>query len=723
MMVFAQQAITLQNINSILLNEVTISANKVPESKINVAQQVQQFSKKDIEQSQANTTADVLSNAGIPVQRSQLGGGSPVLRGFEASRIVLMVDGVRLNNLIYRGGHLQDIIKTDNSILERIEVLYGPSSTIYGSDALGGVIHLYTQSPIFSNNQKTIVGGHVTTRYQSAANAFAEHVDVNIGRRKIASLTSVTYSTFGDLVSGRNQNPFYAKEYGTLPYYSMYLGNGKDTTVKSSDRFIMKNSGYTQYDVLEKISFKQSNTTTHDLNLQYSTSSDVPRYDRLTEMSKGLMKNAEWYYGPQSRILAAYNLKHQSDTGFVQTTNVGVNYQKLEESRHNRGFNKSTKNHRTENVDVIGLTVDMQHITTQHSVRFGFDGQYNQLKSTAYSENIVTGESKVIDSRYPDGSNMMSYGALYVSHTYKINRELTLVDGVRGGFSLLHSTLKDTALMFHLPYTEIEQRTPMYSGNVGIISKPNDRSKISFSISTGYRVPNVDDLSKIFGSSIGGVIVPNTNIRPEKTINYELGYMTIHHSKTKWETYLFYTDFIDIAVVDAYRLNGKDSLMYDGVKSKVFANQNKGRAYIYGLSSHVTSTLNENFALSFMMNYQYGRVKTDSTDYPLDHISPFYSKFSVRYTNKKFSSDFYVIYNGWKRISDYYLNGEDNEQYATAQGMPAWFTLNARASYNLHRYLQLDFGIDNILDTQYRVFASGINAPGRNFIIALRGSF
>jgi hemoglobin/transferrin/lactoferrin receptor protein len=82
-----------------------------------------------------------------------------------------------------------------------------------------------------------------------------------------------------------------------------------------------------------------------------------------------------------------------------------------------------------------------------------------------------------------------------------------------------------------------------------------------------------------------------------------------------------------------------------------------------------------------------------------------------------------VIYNGWKRISDYYLNGEDNEQYATAQGMPAWFTLNARASYNLHRYLQLDFGIDNILDTQYRVFASGINAPGRNFIIALRGSF
>lgn len=713
----------IDSIKTIGLNEVIISANKVEETQNNVAQQVQVFTKKDIQQSQANTTADLLSNAGIPVQRSQLGGGSPVLRGFESSRIVLMIDGVRMNNLIYRGGHLQDIIKTDNSILERVEVLYGPSSTIYGSDALGGVIHLYTKKAALSADGKFKVNGNVLKRYQSAANAKTEHVDMNIAKGKLASLTSITYSEFGDLMTGKNQNPFYANEYGTLPFYSEYRGNGKDSTMKNPNRFIMKRSGYSQHDVLEKISIKQNDKTTHEINLQYSSSSDVPRYDRLSEMSKGLMKNAEWYYGPQTRALASYNLNYTSETGFLNAAHVGMNYQNLEESRHNRTFNNSILKHRIEQVDVIGLNVDLFKRNQQHEFRFGLDGQYNMLQSKANSEDIITGESKTIDSRYPDGSNMITYGALYFSHTYKINPELTLVDGLRGGFSLLHSTLNDTAIMFSLPYKEIEQRTPMYSGNIGIISKPNDHTKVSFMVSTGYRVPNIDDMSKIFGSSKNIVIVPNTSIRSEKTVNYELGITTIMNSKTKWETSLFYTDFYDITVVDKFQLNGKDSLMYDGTMSRVYANQNKGRAYIYGLSTNLTSALNKNFSVHMMMSYQYGRIKTDSTDYPLDHISPFYSRLSLRYNNKKFSSDFYIVYNGWKRINDYYLNGEDNEQYATPQGIPAWFTLNVRASYTINKYFQVDAGIDNILDTQYRVFASGINAPGRNMIVALRANF
>ena len=100
----------------------------------------------------ALSTADVIANTGnISVQKSQLGGGSPVLRGFEANRILLVIDGVRMNNIIYRAGHLQNIVTIDNSSLDRIEILYGPASTMYGSDALGGVIHLYTRKPAFSS--------------------------------------------------------------------------------------------------------------------------------------------------------------------------------------------------------------------------------------------------------------------------------------------------------------------------------------------------------------------------------------------------------------------------------------------------------------------------------------------------------------------------------------------------------------------------------------------
>jgi hemoglobin/transferrin/lactoferrin receptor protein len=123
------------------------------------------------------------------------------------------------------------------------------------------------------------------------------------------------------------------------------------------------------------------------------------------------------------------------------------------------------------------------------------------------------------------------------------------------------------------------------------------------------------------------------------------------------------------------------------------------------------------------LNYTYGRIKTDSSDYPLDHIPPFMARLQLTYTNKDFSSDFFVNYNGWKKLKNYNMGGEDNQQYATPEGMPAWFTVNFRASYKVYKMLTLQAGVDNIFDTQYRTFASGINAPGRNIYASIRFNF
>ncbi|HMT28005.1 MAG TPA: TonB-dependent receptor, partial [Bacteroidia bacterium] len=128
----------------------------------------------------------------------------------------------------------------------------------------------------------------------------------------------------------------------------------------------------------------------------------------------------------------------------------------------------------------------------------------------------------------------------------------------------------------------------------------------------------------------------------------------------------------------------------------------------------------DNFIFSLGLNYTYGRIKTDSSDVPLDHIPPFMARMGLTYLNNNFSSDFFINYNGWKKLSNYYLNGEDNEQYATADGMPAWFTVNLRLSYKVHKVVTLQAGVDNMFDTQYRTFASGINAPGRNIFAAVR---
>ncbi len=718
---FAQ---TTDTTEPLTLQEVITSVNKQEEIKKNVAQDIKVLSLVAIQNSHANTTADVLLNAGIPVQKSQLGGGSPILRGFEASRIVLMIDGVRLNNLIYRAGHLQDVIKTDNSSLDKVEILFGPSSTMYGSDALGGVINLYTKGPVLSNNNQLNFKGNILSRYESAFQGFTNHVDVNFGGNQFASLTSFTYSQFGDLMSGTNTNPFYDQEYGTRSYYTQYLGGGKDTLIKNNNRFLQIGNAYSQYDLIQKLLFQQNKFLSHSLNLQYSNSSNVPRYDRLTDPSTTGLKYAEWYYGPQTRLLAAYDLHFKKIESGFDNIHLGVNYQMIDESRHNRNFNSPSLSHRIEKVHVIGASLDVvKKIKEDHDIRFGLDLQFNTLQSTANKENIVTHTSTKLDTRYPDGTNSMNNFAFYFSHTWKINPRFTLVDGFRLGYTSLYSTLVDTALLFHLPYTTIKQNTPTYSGNIGIISTPTEYLKFSFLVSTGFRVSNIDDLSKIFESAKGQVIVPNPTLQAEKTINYELGITTIFNRTMHWENSIYYTDYRDIPTINSFQLNGQDSLLYDGTMCKIFANQNQDRAYIFGFSSHLVSHFGKHFNWSASMNYIYGRSKTGTSESPLSHIPPFTACTSLSYTARPFNAEFFVLYNGWKKLADYALNTEDNEQYATEKGMPAWFTINLRFSYQLYRWFTLQAGIDNLLDVQYRTFASGINGAGRNFIVALRGTF
>jgi hemoglobin/transferrin/lactoferrin receptor protein len=717
--------------NPISLNEVVISANKVDETKKTVAQQVQVLNANDIANSNAQSTADLLSNSGnVFVQKSQLGGGDINMRGFGANQNVLVIDGIRMNNLIYRAGHLQDIVKTDNNIFDRVEILFGPSSTVYGSDALGGAVLMYTKKPMLATGDRTSnVKVNVMSHYGSADNEMTEHLDFNYGTKKFGSLTSFTYAKFGDLLGGTNQNPFYTTSYGERPYYAKRFGD-KDSLVKNEHRFLQVGTAYTQYDLMQKFLIKQSEHLSHSVNIQYSNSGDVPRYDRLTLPGALGLKSAEWYYGPQSRLLTAYDMNLKNADSKFQNIHFGLNYQALEESRHNRNFGDVWLKNRIENVGVIGANLDFQRTAKAHNIRFGADMQINNLKSTANKVNIVTDSVGLWATRFPDGVNKMNSFAMYLSDTWKLNDELTMVEGIRVGYSSLHCTLVDTItppdpLPAALPYKEINQKSPVYSGNIGLIHSPSDNLKFSAMISTGFRVPNVDDVTKIFDPAPGTVIVPNVDLKPEKTINYELGMTNIFNKKTKLENYIYYTQFLDIIAPGNSTFNGKDSILYDGVMSQVVSNQNKGEAYIYGFSSNLVSQLSDNYRMSFMMNYTYGRIKTDTSDTPLHHVSPFMARLTFMYINKKFSSDFFINYNGWKRVANYCANAgaEDNIEYATPMGMPAWFTLNIHASYKVHKSITLQAGIDNMLDTQYRTFASGINASGRNVFVAVRGNF
>jgi hemoglobin/transferrin/lactoferrin receptor protein len=148
------------------------------------------------------------------------------------------------------------------------------------------------------------------------------------------------------------------------------------------------------------------------------------------------------------------------------------------------------------------------------------------------------------------------------------------------------------------------------------------------------------------------------------------------------------------------------------------------KAFLYGFNASITVNITAQLKLFSTINYTYGRLQPGkAAEVPLDHIPPVYGKTSIGYTHSRFGVEAYVLYNGWKKIKDYNPSGEDNVQYATVDGTPSWMTLNLKTNVTLTKNLMLQAGMENILDRNYRYFASGFSAPGRNFIIALRSNF
>lgn len=720
--------------DTVLLREVNVSALRHVSGAVCDARPVFHINAERIAQTNPQSAADILTADGrLTVQKSQFGGGSPSIRGFESSRVLLVMDGVRMNNLIYRGGHLQNIISIDPAMIANVDVIYGPSSVMYGSDALGGTIAFTTKNPELSTADNVLFKGSAFTRYGTVNNENTWHLDFNIAGRNFASYTSLSMSRFGDLKSGRTTNPFMKGDSYIHRQFDVVHADGKDVTVPNAHYWKQIGSGYNQYDLLQKFLIRQSDDVRHLLNFQYSTSSDIGRYDRLTDMKKpGQPKFAQWFYGPQTRFMGSYNLKLDNRLG-ADAASLVLAYQLVKESRHNRKLNEVWLGNRNEKVNVVTLNTDWVKNFGDHSISAGIDGSLQFLKSTADRVDVNSGAVKTLDTRYPDGDNRMHNIDIFAVHRWNINERWHTNEGIRLGYNWLHSSFKSNEFF---PFADligsINQNNPVYCANVGISFTPTSEWLLGLDISTGYRVPNIDDLAKVFDSQPGMVVMPNPNIKPEKTVSANFSASFVRSDAVRWEASVYGTYICDAIALAPDRFNGKDEMEYDGEMSKVYTSRNNRLGYVFGASTNIDVRLSDHFRADGAVTYTYGNIIAHKGEerMPLDHVAPLFGRVGVSYhsAGDKVTGEFYSLFNGKKPLSRYNLNGEDNIGYATVKGLdgnglPAWFTLNLRLSWRVNSYVTLQGGIENILDTEYRTFASGINAPGRNFTATLRASF
>ncbi|MBN2349358.1 MAG: TonB-dependent receptor [Bacteroidales bacterium] len=701
----------------ILMDEFIISASKSKENKKNIAHMTDVLDPVKLELIPSQTSSDILLSTGnIFVQKSQGGGGSPIIRGFEANKILLVVDGVRMNNAIYRTGHLQNSITIDRAILERTEIIYGPNSTIYGSDALGGVIHYITRDPELANeNQLVNLSANAYGQLSSANQAQVAHLDFNLGSKRLGSLTSFTYSNYGNIKMGRSRNPFY-ENIGLCENYVDQV-NGVDSTFVNPDPEIQKNTSYSQYDFVQKLKYSPTENVDVIANIQYSTSSEVPRYDVLNDYKGNNLEYAEWYYGPQNRLLASVKSVVKAQNFLFNYLTGTAAYQRIDEDRIDRKFRIADRLHQEEDVNVYSLNLDLfKLLANTGKINYGLEYTYNTVYSNAFYENINTGEREPAITRYPDGGSDINTLSAYINYKKDFLNKYLLSGGMRYSYANLWSKFSNELLP--LPFSTVTINNGALTGSVSLIYHPLKDLQFMCIASTGYRNPNVDDYGKVRVKG-DDIIIPNNSLKPEYTYNLEFGISKTFDGYIQINGNIFVSYLTEAIVRTYYALpNGIDSLEYDGDYYNVTANTNSDEALIHGVSLSLVSDLNSNLSFRSTLNYVHGR--DISQNVPMAHITPIFGKTTIGYKIKKFNNELYVFYNGWKYAEDMSPFGEDNEDEGTDYGFPAWFTINFRTSVKLNPHITLQLAVENLLDTFYKPFASGVAAPGRNFLATLR---
>ena len=673
------------------------------------------------------TAADVLGLTGeVFVQKSQYGGGSPMIRGFATNRLLYSVDGVRMNTAIFRSGNIQNVISLDPFAIAGSEVLFGPGAVSYGSDAIGGVMLFSTLKPRLSASKKPVVYGSATIRTATASDELTAHIDAGVGWRRWALLTSLSYSSFADLEQGAHGPDDYIMPYVVVPGFGED-GTVEDRVIDNVDKRKQTPSGYSQFNFMQKVRYAPGRGWNFEYAFHLSETSEYARYDRHQRLKNGLPRYAQWSYGPQFWMMNHLRVEHVGENVVYDSMRVNLALQRFEESRISRDFNKPRRETQSEAVDAWSANVDfIKSVTDGLTVSYGAEYVQNNVRSTGVATDVVTGASESMQARYP---NAEWYSAgLYAQGEWHVTDRLNLAVGVRYNHYFIDNDFSTVG--YEIPFESRQKSSAgSVSGNIGLNWRPSSGWLFRLNYARGFRAPNVDDMGKLFDSADGCVTVPNPALKPEYADNVEFGFAKHIGSFFKFDVTAYYTHLTDAIVRRDFLFNGGPTMEYQGNECRVQALQNAATANVWGVQAAVDANFAKWFYANARVSWQRGFEEMDNGDVsPSRHAAPLFGRAAVGFRNERLTIEAFTAFQAKRSAADMPVEeSEKREIYALdADGnaySPAWFTLNLRVSLLLARGFSLNATLENITDRRYRPYSSGISAPGRNVTMSLTYKF
>ena len=652
-----QEKIIAQSDTALYLQEVTVTATRTKQNTLLTPYSVTRININVAERFQPRTSPEALvGTMGVFVQKTNHGGGSPFVRSLTGDQNLLMIDGIRLNNATYRYGPNQYFNTIDLFSVGSIEVARGTGSVQYGSDAMGGVIQVFTKDPGFSEKSKW--SGNIIGRVLSNDVEYTGRTELVYSSRKTAMQVGYTSRKFGDLPGG-------------------------DTTGLQSP------SGYKEQAIDLKFKWQLNQQWTLTAMHQQNQQKNVPLYHRVA------LENFAYYlFDPQVRKLSYVRLEGNSNQPLFSKISFTASLQNNSEQRRYQRNGNANRFVEEDKVRTIGLTADVfSAFNAAWTANTGIEYYTDKVQSS--KQQITLANNEVLNQRglYPDGASMGNF-SLYSMHHIAL-----------GDFSI-EAGLRYNALNIKVDTAIVKPSSLVF--NSALSYKLNKQQSLYASYSTGYRAPNIDDMGTL-GLVDFRYEVPAYGLRPEKTMNTELGYK-IQTKQLQASLAFYYMHLTNL--INRVQLQGQQISGYN-----VYIKENNQESFIRGFEYSLQYQWKNGWMLHTNGAYSFGQNITRSE--PMRRIPPFHGRTFLQWKPGRMMYMLEYLYAGSQtRLAQ----GDRDDNRIPKGGTPGWNILNIHASIDFNKVV-LRTGVANIFNQDYRMHGSGINGLGRNLYISAQFRF
>jgi len=620
---------------------------------------------------QHKLVTDALADTvGVQLQQTTPGQGAAIIRGLKGSAILHLVDGIRLNNAIFRSAPTQYLALVPVSSVERIEILRGTPASLYGSDAIGGVVQVVSRVPVFDSATPAI-RGEVFLSADTAEQSRRLSATMDAGTKTLASSFSVELLDSGD----------------------RRVGGGEK----------IRPSAYTSRATRLLLAATPDDHRSYSLDLQYLEQPETPRTDELVPgFGQTEPSSSEFWFLPNRRSFVHGNYKSASGLLGVDW-NVDAAWQRIDDDRLTRDFQAPVRTHETNRSDLYGLLISASKLTDRSSWIVGADYYYDEVLSSRVNEDVASGQTADVEPRFPNRSNIQQF-SVFGNTTWSLNSHHAVTAGVR--LSDIRTRLPATTAG---PAAKINNSD--VSGDLGWVFDFAENWQFTTEVGYGFRAPNVFDLGTLGNRPGNRFNIPNTQLDSEHVTHGDIG---VSYRSTGVELALSafamrYRDRITSVLTGDVTPEGRE----------ITQSINAASSTVRGIEGSARIAFLRFWALTANLTYTWGEQTFDGLVFePADRIPPLHGALRVEYD--PVSS---IKLEGWAEFADRQdrlSNRDIRDVRMDPNGTPGWASIGTRATWQPSAVWTWTATISNVADTRYRVHGSGIDAVGRNLAVAVR---